>query len=98
MTLVGQSVGGHTALVVAGRHPRLVAHRILVEADVGGGGLEQLTTLSRAIGSWPQSFDSYDQVRDFFGGTVRSGVAGPTATSSATAAGGPASTRPPCPA
>src|SRR5258707_231759 len=37
VTLVGQSMGGHTALLVAGWHPDLVRRLVLVEAGVGGG-------------------------------------------------------------
>lgn len=31
VTLVGQSMGAHTALVVADRHPEVVSHLILAE-------------------------------------------------------------------
>jgi pimeloyl-ACP methyl ester carboxylesterase len=36
VTLVGQSMGGHTALLTAAWHPELVERLILVEAGVGG--------------------------------------------------------------
>jgi pimeloyl-ACP methyl ester carboxylesterase len=75
VTLVGQSMGAHTALVTADRHPDLVSHLIMVEGDVGGGGLESLDMLDAAITAWPKSFASYEEVRDFFGGDTATGRA-----------------------
>lgn len=75
VTLVGQSMGAHTALLVADRHPDRVAHLIMVEGDVGGGGEQPLTEVTQAISSWPSSFPSYDAVRDFFGGDNPAGRA-----------------------
>src|SRR5882757_2291385 len=68
VVLVGQSMGAHTALITADRHRDLVRHLIMVEGDVGGSGEESLGQLVQAIRAWPESFDSYNAVRDFFGG------------------------------
>jgi pimeloyl-ACP methyl ester carboxylesterase len=68
VTLVGQSMGAHTALVAADRHPGLVSHLIMVEGDVGGGGPEPLAAVTEAIQSWPGSFASHQEAADFFGG------------------------------
>lgn len=68
VTVVGQSMGAHTALVFADRYPELIDHLIMVEGDVGGGGRAALDTVVSAIAAWPRSFGSYDEVRDFFGG------------------------------
>jgi pimeloyl-ACP methyl ester carboxylesterase len=68
VTVVGQSMGAHTALVFADRYPELVDHLIMVEGDVGGGGPATLDTVVSAISAWPESFGSYEEVRDFFGG------------------------------
>ncbi|HEY1644331.1 MAG TPA: alpha/beta hydrolase [Streptosporangiaceae bacterium] len=75
VTLVGQSMGAHTALVTAGRHPGLASHLVLVEGDVGGGGADPLDKVDRAIAAWPASFVSEKDVRDFFGGDTRAGRA-----------------------
>ena len=75
VTLVGQSMGAHTALVTAGRHPGLASQLVLVEGDVGGGGAEPLDKVDRAIAAWPASFASRQDVRDFFGGDNRAGRA-----------------------
>ncbi|HVX43523.1 MAG TPA: alpha/beta hydrolase [Mycobacteriales bacterium] len=68
VTLVGQSMGAHTALIVAGRYPELVQRLIMVEGGVGGGGPEPLADVVRAIGGWPESFASYAETCSFFGG------------------------------
>lgn len=75
VTLVGQSMGAHTALVAAGRHPDLVGRLIMVEGDVGGGGREPLDEVTAAIRAWPPSFGSYEEARDFFGGDTVPGRA-----------------------
>lgn len=40
VTLLGQSAGAHTAMLVAARHPELVDALILVEGGIGGDGPE----------------------------------------------------------
>jgi pimeloyl-ACP methyl ester carboxylesterase len=73
VTLVGQSMGAHTALIVAGRHPDMVRHLVLAEGDLGGGGREPLDKVDQVIRGWPASFASWAEVRDFFGGDNRAG-------------------------
>jgi pimeloyl-ACP methyl ester carboxylesterase len=75
VTLAGQSMGAHTALIAADRHPGLIGHLVLAEGDVGGGGPEALAKVDRAIGSWPASFAAKADARDFFGGDNRAGRA-----------------------
>ena len=41
--LVGQSMGAHTAMLVAAHHPQLVSALVLIEGGVGGEGPEATT-------------------------------------------------------
>lgn len=47
----------------------------MVEGDVGGAGDAANAELRSALGSLPSRFDSYEQVRDFFGGDTEAGHA-----------------------
>nr|WP_217641551.1 alpha/beta hydrolase-fold protein [Actinopolyspora alba] len=49
MTVVGQSMGAHTALLLAARRPDLVGRLVMVEGDVGGGGDAAARGLPRAF-------------------------------------------------
>lgn len=66
--MVGQSMGAHTALVVAERHPDRVARLVMIEGDVGGGGPGRLEEVVAAMASIPTSFSTLEHVADFFGG------------------------------
>jgi pimeloyl-ACP methyl ester carboxylesterase len=66
VVLIGQSMGAHTALVIAARYPHLVTHLVMIEGDVGGG--EGLASLRDALSSWPIPFPDYDSAMYFFGG------------------------------
>lgn len=68
VTVVGQSMGAHTAFLAAARFPDLVGRLVMVEGSVGGGGSSAARRLHQELTSWPEHFDSYEQVRDFFGG------------------------------
>lgn len=65
--LVGQSLGGHTAFLVAARHPDLVRALVVVEAtpeaDPRGGD-----DVRRWLESWPRPFVSAMHALQFFGG------------------------------
>jgi len=57
VVLVGQSMGGHTAMLVAARHPHLVDRLVLLEAGVGGDGdAKSRLDLERYFESWPVPF------------------------------------------
>jgi pimeloyl-ACP methyl ester carboxylesterase len=57
VTLVGQSMGGHTALLVASARPDLVQRLVLLEAGVGGDGTEQSRQgMRQFFESWPAPF------------------------------------------
>jgi pimeloyl-ACP methyl ester carboxylesterase len=65
--LVGQSLGGHTAFLVAARHPELVRALVVLEAtpepNPRGGD-----DVGRWLESWPRPFVSATQATEFFGG------------------------------
>jgi pimeloyl-ACP methyl ester carboxylesterase len=62
-------------LLVADRYPDRVAHLVMVEGDVGGGGEQPLDEVTDAISSWPASFPSDGAARAFFGGDNPAGNA-----------------------
>ncbi|WP_404350136.1 alpha/beta hydrolase [Phycicoccus jejuensis] len=69
VTLVGQSMGGHTALLVAAQHPALVERLVLVESGVGGGGGAQLTAdVAAMLDCWPVPFTDHPAAVRWFGG------------------------------
>jgi pimeloyl-ACP methyl ester carboxylesterase len=66
--LVGQSMGGHTAMLAAATRPDLVTGLVLLEAVAGGGDPAELAALGEYFASWPTSFSSREAACDFFGG------------------------------
>jgi pimeloyl-ACP methyl ester carboxylesterase len=54
--LVGQSMGAHTAMLVAATRPDLVRRLVLLEGDEGGGSPEQTLALEAFFWSWPVPF------------------------------------------
>lgn len=75
VTLVGQSMGGHTAMLVAAENPSLVSRLVMVEAGVGGGGDAATAPVEQWLRSWPAHFPDRDAFIDFFGGTPDAGEA-----------------------
>ena len=75
VTLVGQSMGGHTAMLVAAENPELVSRLVMVEAGVGGGGDAALAPVERWLRGWPDSFPDRDAFTDFFAGSPGAGEA-----------------------
>lgn len=67
VALVGQSLGGHTAILVAARRPELVAGLVVVEATPEP---EPHVTeeVRRWLESWPVPFPSREAALAFFGG------------------------------
>ncbi|GAA2419755.1 alpha/beta hydrolase [Streptomyces glaucus] len=67
VTLVGQSLGGHTAMLLAAHHPDLVRSLVLVEAGPGGPSPELPDRTARWLDSWPVPFASPEEARRFLG-------------------------------
>lgn len=70
--LVGQSLGGHLALLVAARHPRLVRGLVVVEASpVGGDPVAARDTVAKVgawLRAWPVPFADRAAAVAHFGG------------------------------
>ncbi|MFF5253705.1 alpha/beta fold hydrolase [Streptomyces leeuwenhoekii] len=65
--LIGQSLGGHTALLLAAAHPGLVASLVLVEAGPGGPDPELPARIGNWLDRWPTPFPSLEAAREFLG-------------------------------
>ncbi|WP_030751060.1 alpha/beta fold hydrolase [Streptomyces sp. NRRL S-31] len=66
--LVGQSLGGHTAMLTAAAHPGLVRALVLVEAAPGDPDPTAPGTVGAWLDSWPVPFPSRRAAVSFFGG------------------------------
>ena len=67
VTLIGQSLGGHTAMLVAAARPDLVSRLVLLESGAGGGGGQDHEHLGEYFRSWPLPFASRTTAREFLG-------------------------------
>jgi pimeloyl-ACP methyl ester carboxylesterase len=71
LVVVGQSLGGLTALLLASRHARLVRGLVLVEAGPRGGDRSaneaHVAELGEALRRWPVPFASREAATEFFG-------------------------------
>lgn len=66
--LVGQSLGGHTAMLTAAAHPALVRALVLVEAGPGGPNPDGPADIGAWLDSWPAPFPSREAAAAFLGG------------------------------
>ncbi|NUT26972.1 MAG: alpha/beta hydrolase [Streptomyces sp.] len=66
--LVGQSLGGHTAMLTAAAHPGLVGALVLVEAGPGGPNPDAPADIGGWLDSWPTPFPTRDAAAAFLGG------------------------------
>lgn len=66
--VIGQSLGGLTALLAAAAHPDLVRALVLVEAGPRGPAPELPGKIGKWLDSWPAPFESADEAVRFFGG------------------------------
>ncbi|MFE3629022.1 alpha/beta fold hydrolase [Streptomyces goshikiensis] len=66
--LVGQSLGGHTAMLAAAAHPDLLRALVLIEAGPGGSSPDVQAKIGAALGAWPTPFPSRRAAVEFFGG------------------------------
>lgn len=53
VVLIGQSMGGHTAMWVAASSPTRIGRLVMIEGDTGGGGEAALAELRAALEGWP---------------------------------------------
>ncbi|MFF9811222.1 alpha/beta fold hydrolase [Streptomyces coeruleorubidus] len=67
VTLLGQSLGGHTALLLAAAHPHLLKSLILIEAGPAGPSPELPAQIATWLDSWPTPFESLDEAEAFLG-------------------------------
>lgn len=67
VTLLGQSLGGHTAFLTAAAHPHLVDSLILVEAGPAGPSPDLPAEIAAWLDSWPTPFESFSSAAAFLG-------------------------------
>ena len=67
VTLVGQSMGGHTAILAAAAFPDLVDRLVVLEATVAGGA--DPARIGDYFRSWPVPFASAAEAEEFLGRT-----------------------------
>ncbi|MEU2269956.1 alpha/beta hydrolase [Streptomyces olindensis] len=67
VTLLGQSLGGHTAMLLAASHPHLVKSLILVEAGPAGPTPDLPAQIAAWLDSWPTPFPSLREAEAFLG-------------------------------
>jgi pimeloyl-ACP methyl ester carboxylesterase len=67
VTLVGQSMGAHTALLVAAARPDLVRALVMLEGGVGGATDDYPARLGRYFASWPVPFPDEAAAAEFLG-------------------------------
>ena len=68
VTLVGQSMGAHTAMLTAAARPGAVDRLVMVEGGLGGEGSAAVERLAGRLASWPVPFPSREAAVSFFGG------------------------------
>jgi len=67
--VVGQSMGGHTAMLLAAGNPDRVTRLVMVEAGLGGGDPGDIDGLAAWLRGWPAPFADRDAFLTFFGGS-----------------------------
>ena len=69
VAVVGQSMGAHTALLLAAWHPRLVTSLVLLEGGVGGDDPNAPAQVGDWFASWPVPFPTRGAAVEHLGGT-----------------------------
>jgi len=67
VVLVGQSMGGHTAMLVAAKRPDLVTKLVLLESSAGSSSAAENMQLGEFFLSWPVPFPSRAAAKEFLG-------------------------------
>ena len=65
--VIGQSLGGHTALLLAAQRPELVRGVVLAEAGPSDGEATEAAQVGEALAAWPLPFATREAALDFFG-------------------------------
>lgn len=68
--LVGQSMGAHTAMLVASTYPDLVNRLVLLEGNEGGGSVEDHAAIGEYFRSWEVPFASREKASELLGGSA----------------------------
>ncbi|MGH3014334.1 MAG: alpha/beta fold hydrolase [Gaiellaceae bacterium] len=71
--LIGQSLGGQTAFLVAARRPDLVGALVVAEASPSPTSTETVESVRDWLEGWPVPFSSPAAARTFFGGDTPAG-------------------------
>lgn len=66
--LVGQSMGAHTAMLLAAAHPSLLRRLVLLECDAGGTASNEHLGLEDYLRSWPVPFPDRAAAAEWIGG------------------------------
>lgn len=72
--LAGQSMGAHTAMLVAAARPDLVESLVLLEADAGSGSQADAVGLGKFFAGWPLPFADRVAARSFLGESAIAGA------------------------
>jgi pimeloyl-ACP methyl ester carboxylesterase len=75
IVVVGQSLGGLTAISLAANWPQLVSALVIVDADPDPGGDHTVRDLDDALRRWPVPFASLLEAAQYFGGSPGSAAA-----------------------
>lgn len=67
VVLVGQSMGGHTAMLLAAAQPDLVSKLVLLESNAGGGSPAEYESVGDFFRSWPVPFPDRETARAYLG-------------------------------
>ncbi len=67
--VVGHSLGGHTAMLLAATRPDRVSRLVMVEAGLGGEGTDAAAGLTAWLESWPVPFGDREEFLAWFGGS-----------------------------
>lgn len=68
VVLIGQSLGGHAALLVAAERPDLVRGLVVADASPAEGDETAVAEVDEALRRWPVPFASREAAVEFFGG------------------------------
>ncbi len=67
VALVGQSMGAHTAMLVAAKRPDLVTKLVLLESSAGSSSADESMQLGEFFRSWPVPFSTRAAAKEFLG-------------------------------